>query len=243
MLADLERLIELQEIESRAAVANKAIADAPGRIAALDALLESATTALASAKQSLTDNQATRRSIDKDLAAAQQRLEKYKEQIMAVKTNEQLHAMQHQMKSVTDEVGQHEERVLVNMMEADETNARIKKAEATLKAAQAKVAAERGVIETEAKTHQATVAECSAAREKVVASMDNKGAVETFQRIAKIRGTAIARAEGERCTVCQVRLRPAVFTEVRKNDSLIQCDSCNRILFFVPPKPADAASA
>ena len=60
----------------------------------------------------------TRRSIDKDLIAAQQRLEKYKEQIMAVKTNEQLHAMQHQMKAVTDEVGQHEERVLVNMMGA-----------------------------------------------------------------------------------------------------------------------------
>ena len=57
MLPDLERLIQLQEIESRAAVANKAIAEAPGRIAALDALLQSATTALAAAKQSLADNQ------------------------------------------------------------------------------------------------------------------------------------------------------------------------------------------
>jgi predicted nucleic acid-binding Zn-ribbon protein len=241
MLPDLERLIQLQDIESRAAVANKAIAEAPGRIAALDALLQSATAALAAAKQSLTDNQNARRSIDKDLIAAQQRHEKYKEQIMAVKTNEQLHAMQHQMKAVADEVGQHEERVLVNMMEADEINANIKKAEAALKAAQTKVAAERSAIESEAKTHQATVADCAGAREKLIASMDNKGAVETFQRIAKVRGTAVARAEGERCTVCQVRLRPAVFTEVRKNDSLVQCDSCNRILFFTPPSPAQPA--
>lgn len=243
MLPDLERLIQLQEIESRAAIANKAIAEAPGRIAALDALLKSATAALAAAKQSLADNQATRRSIDKDLASAQQRQDKYKEQVMAVKTNEQLHAMQHQIKAVGEEVGQHEEKVLVNMMAADEINASIKKAEAALKAAQAKMASERAIIETESKTHQATVAECAAARDKVVSAMDNKGAIETFQRIAKVRGTAIARAEGERCTVCQVRLRPAVFTEVRKNDSLLQCDNCNRILFFVPPKPADAASA
>ena len=57
--------------------------------------------------------------------------------------------------------------------------------------------------------------------------------IDTFQRIAKVRGTAVARAEGERCTVCQVRLRPAVFAEVRRNDSIVQCDSCNRILFFV----------
>ena len=243
MLPDLERLIQLQDIESRAAVANKAIAEGPGRIAALDALLLSATNALAAAKQSLADNQTTRRSIDKDLTAAQERQNKYKEQIMAVKTNEQLHAMQHQIKSVGDEVGQHEERVLVNMMAADEINANIKKAEAALKAAQAKVAAERSAIESEAKTHQVTVTECAAARDKVIASMDNKGAVETFQRIAKVRGTAIARAEGERCTICQVRLRPAVFAEVRRNETLVQCDSCNRILYFIPPAPPKAPDA
>ena len=237
MLPDLQRLIELQEIESRAAVANKAIADAPGRIAALDALLQSTTAALAAAKQSLATNQTSRRSIDNDLTSAQQRRDKYKDQLMAVKTNEQLHAMQHQIESVGAEVLQHEERVLVNMMEADEINATIKKTEAALKAAQAKVAAERATIEAEAKTHQATVAECAVAREKIVSSMDNKGAVETFQRIAKVRGTAVARAEGERCTICQVRLRPAVFAEVRKGEALVQCDSCNRILYYIPPAP------
>jgi uncharacterized protein len=246
MLPDLERLIQLQEIESRAAVASKAIADAPGRIAALDALLQSATTALATAKQSLADNQAARRSIDKDLIADQQRLEKYKDQVMAVKTNEQLHAMQHQMKAVEEEISQREEKVLVNMLEADEINANIKKAEAALKAAQAKVAAERTAIETDITTQRAAVAECAAARDKIIAAIDNKGALETFQRIAKVRGTAVARAEGERCTICQVRLRPAVFAEVRKNDSLQQCDSCNRILYFIPPqaaKPPEAPQA
>ena len=243
MLPDLERLIQLQDVESRAAVASKAIAEAPGRIAALDALLQSATTALASAKQSLETNKTHRRSIDKDLIADQQRLEKYKDQIMAVKTNEQLHAMQHQMKAVEDDILKQEERVLVNMVEADEINANIKKAEAALKAAQAKVASERSAIEADAKAQQAAVAELSAARAKIVADMDNKSAVETFQRIAKVRGTAVARAEGERCTICQVRLRPAVFAEVRKNDHIVQCDSCQRILYFVAPQAPKAPEA
>jgi predicted nucleic acid-binding Zn-ribbon protein len=236
MLADLERLIQLQEVESRAAIANKAIAEAPGRIAALDALLQSSTAALAAARQQLTDNQAARRSIDKDLIAAQQRLEKYKEQIMAVKTNEQLHAMQHQMKAVEDEIGQHEERVLVNMMTADEINATIKKAETALKAAQAKVAADRSAIENDVKAQQAALHECNAQRQTIVAAMENKGAFDTFQRIAKVRGIAVARAVDERCTICQVRLRPAVFAEVRRNEQIVQCDSCQRILYYLPPK-------
>ena len=243
MLPDLERLIQLQDIESRAAVAHKAIADAPARIAALDELLQSATATLASAKQRLADNQSHRLSIDKDLISAQQRQEKYKEQLMAVKTNDEFRAMQHQIEAVGVEVGQHEERVLVSMMEADEVNASIKKAEAALKAAQAKVAAERTAIESEVKAQQAALGECNASRERIIAALDNKGVIDTFQRIAKVRGSAVARAEGERCTVCQVRLRPAVFAEVRKNDQIVQCDSCQRILFYVPPKPAAAASA
>jgi hypothetical protein len=34
--------------------------------------------------------------------------------------------------------------------------------------------------------------------------------------------------------VCHVRLRPQVFNEVRRNEALIQCDSCLRILYFAP---------
>ena len=243
MLPDLERLIQLQEIESKAAVAAKAIAEAPGRIAALDALLKGATLALDSAKHALAENKTRRGLIDKDLASAQQRQDKYKDQVMAVKTNEQLHAMQHQIKAVADEIGVHEEKVLVSMMEADEVNATIKKAEAALKAAQAKVGTERAAIEADVKVQQGVVAECATARTTLVATLNDKGLLDTFGRIAKVRGTAVARAEGERCTVCQVRLRPAVFVQVLKNDQIMQCDSCNRILYFIAPVVAPAAPA
>jgi uncharacterized protein len=242
MLPDLERLIELQEIESKATGASRTIAEAPGRIAALDALLHSATTALDSAKQSLATSKSARGIIDKDLAVAQQRQGKYKEQLMQVKTNDEFRAMQHQIEAAAVEIGAQEEKTLVNMMEADEINATIKKAEAALKAAQAKVNTERAAIEQDVKIQQAVVEGCVTARARLVASMDNKGVVDTFERIAKVRGIAVARAEGERCTVCQVRLRPVVFVAVLKNDQIVQCDSCQRILYFIPPS-APAAPA
>lgn len=238
MLPDLERLIELQEIESKAAGASRTIAEAPGRIAALDALLHSATTALDSAKQALATSKSARGIIDKDLAVAQQRQGKYKEQLMQVKTNDEFRAMQHQIEAAAVEIGAQEEKTLVNMMEADEINATIRKAEGALKAAQAKVSTERAAIEQDVTIQQAVVEGCTAARARVVASMDNKGVVDTFERIAKVRGTAVARAEGERCTVCQVRLRPVVFVAVLKNDQIVQCDSCQRILYFIPPTGA-----
>ncbi len=241
MLPDLERLIQLQEIESKAAVAAKAIAEAPGRIAALDALLHAATAALDSARHALAESKTRRGLADKDLAAVQQRQSKYKDQLMQVRTNEEFKAMQHQIEAAAIGVGQQEEKILINMMEADEINAAIKKAEAALTAAQVKAGTERGAIEADIKVQQGVVAECAAAHEQAIAGLNDKGLVDTFARIAKVRGTAVARAEGERCTVCQVRLRPAVFVHVLKNDRIVQCDSCNRILYFVPPSPAQPA--
>jgi len=228
-------------------VATKAIADAPGRIAALDALLHDATTRLETARHALAENKTRRSYVDKDLAAVQQRQDKYKDQLMQVKTNDEFRAMQHQIEAAAAEVGNCEEKILISMMEADEINAAIKKAEAALKAAQSKVTTERAAIEQDAVQQQDTLTHCTTARARLVSAMDNKGVVETFERIAKVRGTAVARAEGERCTLCQVRLRPAVFVHVLKNDQIVQCDSCQRILYFVPPaapaSPAPSASA
>ena len=56
-----------------------------------------------------------------------------------------------------------------------------------------------------------------------------------FELVSKRRnGVAVAEARDGICTICHVRLRPQVFNTVRRNDEIIQCDHCNRILYFVP---------
>ena len=61
----------------------------------------------------------------------------------------------------------------------------------------------------------------------------DRGVPGIFETTAKGRkGVAVAEARNGLCTICHVRLRPRVFNEVRKNESIIQCDSCRRILYF-----------
>ena len=60
----------------------------------------------------------------------------------------------------------------------------------------------------------------------------------TFERVLKARaGIAVAKAANGHCTICHVRLRPQVFNTILRNESIIQCDSCQRILYYVPPPP------
>ena len=60
-----------------------------------------------------------------------------------------------------------------------------------------------------------------------------------FEQVAKVRkGVALCSATRDGlCSVCHVRLRPQVFQQVRHNDAIVQCDSCQRILYYVPPPP------
>lgn len=243
MSPEIERLVKLQEIESRAAEAQKHIAEAPAKIAALDAKLTAARDRVAAAKQAITDNQSRRRTFDKDLIAAQQRLSKYKEQLMAVKTNDEYHAMQHQIAAADAEVGRVEEQVLINMVELDELNAKLKEAETALKADETLVSRERGAIQTDA-TEQQTVAEQMAqGRGELIAQL-SRGAVDTFQRVLKARqGIAVAQALNGHCSICHVRLRPQVYNTIIKNEEIVQCDSCQRILYYAGAKDANIGQA
>ena len=64
-----------------------------------------------------------------------------------------------------------------------------------------------------------------------------------FELVAKRRnGVAIAEARDGICTICHVRLRPQVFNNILKNDQIIQCDSCNRIMYSVPKAAAPASA-
>ena len=75
------------------------------------------------------------------------------------------------IKAVEAEIGVREEKVLVNMMEADEINATIKKAEAALKAAQAKLEVEFTKREKELLDNETRLKSASDRFEKDTASL------------------------------------------------------------------------
>ena len=243
MSPELERLVKLQEIETRAAEAQRHIADAPLKIATLDAKLTAARDGVTAARQAIADNQSHRRTLDKDLIAAQQRLSKYKEQLMAVKTNDEYHAMQHQITAAEAEVGRVEEQVIVNMMDADELAIRLKVAEATLKSDEASIARERSAIEADVAEQQSVAAQMERDRATVVPHM-SRVALDMFQRVLKARqGIAVAQAISGHCSICHVRLRPQVYNTIIRNEEIVQCDSCQRILYFAGVKDANIGQA
>jgi predicted nucleic acid-binding Zn-ribbon protein len=243
MNQDLEKLIALQRFDSTAHAADKRIAEDPERQKAFDARLEAAKAAVASAKQRLTESQTARRAIEKDVSVQQGRLSKFTEQAMAVKTNQEYHAIQHEIAFAKNEIKTLEDKVLENMMEGDELTAAVKKAEAALAAEQKAVDAERKALSAEIAAMKAARDDAVKARADLAKTIDAR-TLATFELVSSRRGgVGLAEAKDGVCTICHVRLRPQVFNNVRRNDEILQCDHCNRILYFVPAAAADATPA
>jgi predicted nucleic acid-binding Zn-ribbon protein len=241
MHSDLEQLIQLQDLDTAADRARRAIGDIPQQQQALDARLADKQAVVTGVKDRIAAMQAARRELEKELAAVQTRLSKFKDQLMAVKTNKEYQAMQKEMAVAETEVRTHEDKLLDRMEEAETLATELKAAEAALKAEQAAVAREQSALDGERQRQEQELARLVEARAQVIPKL-SKEALSLFERVAHGRkGIAIAEARDGLCTVCHVRLRPQVFNDARRNDMLIQCESCTRILYTVPAQPQQTA--
>jgi len=238
MSPSLESLIKLQHIETQIAEAKSAIATHPQRVAEADVRLSEARAALDVARKRLTDNQETRRALEKDVAMYQGRLSKFRDQQVAVKTNREYQALGHEIETAQQEMAAAEERVIERMVEADTVAAEVKSAEARFNAQQKQVEAEKKTLAEDLAGVETSLARATQQRADIIASTEPR-LVALFEQVSRVRkGTAVATATRDGlCSACHVRLRPPVFQHVRTNEQIIQCESCQRILYYVPPPP------
>ncbi len=235
MLPDLQHLIHLQEIDTALDRARRRIADIPALQQALEARAAERAAAVQAVQDRIAATAGSRRDVEKEVAGVQARLSKYQDQLMAVKTNKEYQAMQTEIATAEGLVRSYDDRLLELMEASEQEAADLKAAEAAMKAEQTSIAQEQKTLEAEKATRASELERLTAER-AALTPLISREALTIFARVAHGRkGQALAEARDGLCTVCHVRLRPQVFNEVRRNASIIQCDSCTRILYFTPP--------
>lgn len=242
MSPELEHLVKLQQIDSEVETRRHVLTALPNVLQALEARLAARQGTLDEAKARLAENQNQRRTLEKELSVVQTRLTRFKEQLMEVKTNKEYTAMQHEIAMAQDGVRAFEDQMLELMVLADDINTSIKTAESALADERTKVTSERTQHETNAGKLSKEIEELLRAREEQRKDLSGEAA-RLFDHVSRSRkGAAMAEARDGHCTACHVRLRPQMYNEVRRGDRLIQCESCSRILYVLPPKPVPSSN-
>jgi uncharacterized protein len=238
MLSSLTALVALQSLDSASEAARRRLGEFPAVELALETKVAAAAAAVDGAKARLTESQTARRALEKDVALIDSRLARFDDHKAAVKTNQEYTALLHEISGAKIEKDALEERILGLMEQTDTVTAELKLDEAALadvkrESADAKksLIAERSAIETEL----ARLMD-ERAHEKVAVPAPLLAKYE--QLLKQRRGIAVTQMIGETCKACHVRLRPHVAQIVRRNEEIIQCESCQRILYFEPLAPA-----
>jgi uncharacterized protein len=231
MNADLKRLIRLQTIDLDIQQLRAKIDKFPLISKSLDDKLSHANGQLTGAQEKARNNQATRKKLEGEVGGLESKISKYREQMLSVKTNEEYRALQKEIEHTQTAINKIEDSILGLMLEAESSHQEIRMAEVKLKEDQQRVSQERTELQAEHQKDVSALESCLTERKGIEAQISAE-LLPRYERVRKFRGgIGISAARDYVCEVCQVRIRPQVFQEIRKNDQIIACDACQRILY------------
>lgn len=232
----LAALVAMQALDSAAEAARKRLADMPAAEGAIVAGLAAARAAVDAVKARIQANQQARRALEKEIAAVDVRLARFDDHKASVKTNQEYTALLHEIATAKGEKGAIEEKLLILMEEGDSLAAEQKGAEAALTAKTAEGEKARAALVAERTALDAELARLAHERSREIREIEAPVLAKYEQLLKQRRGIAVSRLSGgEVCEACHVRLRPHVAQMVRRNDAIVACDSCQRILYYDPP--------
>ena len=231
MNEDLKRLIRLQTIDISIQQLKTRIDLFPAISKSLDDKLRDANALVSAIQEKAKNNQTTRKKLEGEVGGLESKISKYREQMLSVKTNDEYKALQKEIEHTQTAIRKVEDSILALMLEAESSQTEIRVAESRLKDDQQRVNQERRDLEGE---HQkdVTAMQSYVAERKTLEAEITGDLLPRYERVRKFRGgIGISAAKDYVCEVCQVRIRPQVFQEIRKNDQIIACDACQRILY------------
>ena len=233
MLPDVQKLIELQQADREILRLKEEIAALPKRVGTIEAKLAGTKAVLEKAKAAIKTDEAARRKYETAIQDLQQKISRYRDQSLEVKTNEQYKALLHEIQFAEQDIRINEDKILELMVNADSREKDVKAAERELKEETAEIEKEKAEARQRTAEDEKQLTEWNGKRDGLRAGVDTD-LLRHYDRVSKYRGTGISEARDHKCLACQVMLRPQTYNEVRAAKEVVFCDSCQRILYHDP---------
>jgi uncharacterized protein len=237
MHPDLEHFLQLDKIDREIKRLRAEVAALPQRVAEIETHLSGINAEIEQSRKTLKDIEPARRKQESDIAALRQKISKYRDQMLSVKTNQEYKALGSEIQFAEQEIGQIEDKILEGMLAVEACERQLKASEADQKKQQAEVDKEKTAARNQTQQNEKELAELTATRATVREAITPE-ILRHYDRVLRLRGSAVAEARDQYCMACHVMLRPQVFNDVMSDQQVITCDSCCRILYFNPDNAA-----
>jgi uncharacterized protein len=227
----LDKLLELQKLDLTIARLDAQAQAIPRAINALEGRLAKAREALDAAKAKAELLNKDRRGKERELDEATQNTKKKQARLFEIKTNEEYSAVLKEIEALKTKSSSLETAILEQMEQGDAAGKLVAEAERAFGSAQAELQKERQEKEIQLAALQKELASLRVARKGQAGRVDGE-LLRQYTRLMKTRDVAVVMVTDGSCQGCGMTLTPQMYTEVKRNDRMFVCSSCNRILHF-----------
>jgi predicted nucleic acid-binding Zn-ribbon protein len=230
---ELSKLIELQELDSEIQRITDRLAKIPEEQQQVENDYKQYAAEFLDIESKHEQTIKDRKELETELLTVQQQHEKYKQDLMRVTNQKQYETALREIDATKKHASALESEILKRMEEIDKLDAELKEKapDAERKRAEtdnmlAALAGERDQVERRLR-------ELSEQRKQTMERMP-ASLTSTYDRMARSRrGQALSEVSAEGvCKACRMKVRPKVFSDVRKGDQLVTCEHCGRILYY-----------
>jgi len=228
----MERLVALQTVDLKIQEMERAKEEIPKRLASLEEEFQKEEEKLKAERTGLEKLQKDRRQKEKDLEEEIDRVKKAEARVFEIKTNKEYQAVLKEIETAKKLNRQREEEILGILERFEEMQTQLGKHEKILEARRKEYQREAAELKQKAASFEAEMADEVRQRQAQEKEIPQELLIKYRMLSEKRQGVAVARVINGVCQACNMNLRPQLYIELQKQDTLIVCPNCNRILFW-----------
>jgi hypothetical protein len=229
----LQRLLILQDRDSRCDGIKRQLGDIPKEIEKEEAAIAALETELLEAEKLHKQMEAKRNELEGEVASVEEQIVKYKTQQMQVKKNDEYTAFEKEIGFLKEKISGIEDEELLLLDQLEESKEALEERRRKTEEERATLQAH---IELLNRNYTSCEAELGEAESAVVASEADIPAdiLKTYQYVKTQvrRPPVVVPMEDSRCRGCHLKVSGDIETLVRRGQEIARCGSCGRILYF-----------
>ena len=248
MHPDLAKLVDLQAHDVEAKRLRDQMAALTKQVAALETKARATVGQREVVLELIGQEEALRRREEQEIADLRVKLERSRKKLDMTTTTAQLTALEHEVAFAKSQISRLEDQEIESMERDEALQAQRELADAAVAEAAATLEREKARAVATAAADQAELAKVERERmslraEIVAGSGTGESSLASYDRIARSKGTAVSEALNQKCTACQMMVRPQRWNDLRDNsagspssETLMSCENCGRMLYYDPAR-------
>ncbi len=232
MKKQLELLVKLQECDSSIHQAKRMQENHPRLIAQLEETLAREREALQQQEKLLEDTRKKRLQKEQELVLNEDKVQKAKQHLTAVKTNKEYQAALKEIEMIQQGNIRIEEEILTSMEEVERLAVQKAEGEQQLNRTLKEVQERKGILEGELAACARKIEDQEQIKSAFSIQIQTE-LLDLYHRIKQKRPElTVVAVENSCCTGCHMNIPPQLFNEIKKCQKIITCPHCNRILYW-----------